>query len=68
MILEEKKIKKHINYAQFMLFCTFSTFAQKGMKMMFVERIIRHKLCMIYAFYLFFCSKMIFDQNIFSDC
>ena len=40
----------------------------KSMKMVFVIRIIRHKLCMIYAFFLFFCSKIIFDQKLFSYC
>ena len=68
-----------------MLFCTFSTFAQKifkgwscnltwrfgkvmrikSLKIVFVARIIRHKLCMIYAIFDFFCSKIIFDQNYF---
>ena len=33
----------------------------KSMKMVFVARIIRHKLCMIYEFY---CSKIIFDRKI----
>ena len=37
----------------------------KSMKMVFVARIIRHELCMIYAF---FCSKIIFDQKLFSNC
>ena len=34
--------------------------------MVFVASIIRHKLCMIYAFFDFF-SKMIFDQKIYSE-
>ena len=65
------------------VFCTFSTFTQKNVKgflsfskvmcikspkMMFGARIIRHKLCMIYAFSYFFCSKIIFDQKFFSLC
>ena len=33
--------------------------------MVFVARIVRHKLCMSYAFFYFFCSKIIFDQNYF---
>ena len=40
----------------------------KSMKMVFMARIIRHKLCMIYAFFDFFCSKLIFDQKVFSYC
>ena len=40
----------------------------KSMKMVFVERIIRHKLYMIYAFFDFFCAKIIFDQKLFSYC
>ena len=35
----------------------------KSLKMVFVARIIRHELCMIYAFLDFFCSKIIFDQK-----
>ena len=35
----------------------------KSMKMVFVSRINRHKLCMIYAFFDFLCSKTIFDQK-----
>ena len=47
-------------------FCTFSTFAQKifgkvtyskSMKMVLVARMIRHKLWMIYAFFIFFVQK-----------
>ena len=34
----------------------------KSLKMVFVARIIRHELCMIYTF---FCSKIIFDQKFF---
>ena len=40
----------------------------KSVKMVFVVRIIRHRLCMIYVFLDFFCSKIIFDQNLFSYC
>ena len=40
----------------------------KSMKMVFVARIIRHKLCMICAFFYFFWSKIIFDQKLFSYC
>ena len=40
----------------------------KWMKMVFVAGIIRHKLCMIYALFDFFCSKIIFDQKLFSYC
>ena len=40
----------------------------KSLKMVFVARIIRHKLCIIYAFFDFFCSKIIFDQKLFSYC
>ena len=37
----------------------------KWTEMVFVARIIRHKICMIYAF---FCSKIVFDQKLFSYC
>ena len=37
----------------------------KSLEMVLVTRIIRHKSCMIYAFFYFFCSKIIFDQNYF---
>ena len=40
----------------------------KALKTVFVARIIRHKLCIIYAFFDFFCSKIIFDQKLFSYC
>ena len=40
----------------------------KSMKMVFVASIIRYKLCMMYAFLWFFCSKIIFDQKLFSYC
>ena len=66
------------------VFCTFCTFAQKiykgwgcnftwsfgkvmriiSLKMVFVARVIRHKLCI----FLFSCSKIIFDQKLFSYC
>ena len=36
--------------------------------MVFVASIIRHKLCMIYAFLDFFCLKIIFDQKLSSYC
>ena len=38
------------------------------MKMVFVARMIRHRICMIHAFFDFFCSKIIFDQQLFSYC
>ena len=40
----------------------------KSLKMVFLARIVRHKLCMVYAFFDFFCSKIIFDQKFFPDC
>ena len=40
----------------------------KSLKMVFVARIVRHKLCMVYAFFDCFCSKIIFDQKLFSYC
>ena len=40
----------------------------KSMKMVFVARMIRHKLCMIYAFFYFLCSKIIFDEKLISYC
>ena len=48
--------------------CNFSwsfdkVMRSKSMKMVFVARIIRHKLCMIYAFFDFFCSKVILSKN-----
>ena len=66
-------------------FCTFSISARKifmdeaeishealgskSMKMVFVARIIRHKLCMIYALFdFFFVQKSFFDQKLFSEC
>ena len=39
----------------------------KSMKMEFVARIIRHELCMVYAFFDFFCSKIIFNQKSFPN-
>ena len=39
----------------------------KSLKMVFVARIIRHKLCMIYAFLELFCSKK-FWPKLFSYC
>ena len=38
----------------------------KSLKMVLVARITRHKLCMIFAFFLFLCWKIIFDQKLFS--
>ena len=38
----------------------------KSVKMVFVTSIIRHKLWIIYAFFDFFCSTIIFDQKLFS--
>ena len=35
------------------------------MKMVFVARMIRHKLCMIYAFFDFFVQKSFFTKNYF---
>ena len=35
----------------------------KSMKMVFVARIIRHKLCMIYAFFDFFVQKSFLTKN-----
>ena len=40
----------------------------KSIRMVFVASIVRHKLCMSYAFFIFFCSKIIFDQKLFSYC
>ena len=40
----------------------------KSMKMVFVARMIRHKSCIFYAYFYFFCSKSIFDQKLFSYC
>ena len=37
----------------------------KSMKMVFVARIIRHKLCMIYAFFDFFVQKSSLTKNYF---
>ena len=40
----------------------------KSLKLVFVARIFRHRLCMIYAYFDFFCSKIIFNQKLFSYC
>ena len=40
----------------------------KSMNMVFVASIIAHRLRMIYAFFYFFCSKIIFDQKLFPYC
>ena len=49
--------------------CSFGKVMRiKSLKMMFVAKVIRHELCMIYAFFDFFCSKIIFDQKLFSYC
>ena len=40
----------------------------KEVKMVFISRIIRHRLYMIYAFFDFFCSKIIFDKKLSSFC
>ena len=40
----------------------------KSIKMVLVASVIRHKLCMIFAFFDFFCSKSFFDQISFSYC
>ena len=40
----------------------------KSMKIVFLARIIRHKLCIIYAFFDFLCSKITFDHKLFSYC
>ena len=37
----------------------------KSLKMVFVAKIIRHKLCIINAFFDFFVKKIIFDKNYF---
>ena len=37
----------------------------KSMKMVFVARIIRHKLCMIYTFFDFFVQKSFLTKNYF---
>ena len=38
----------------------------KSVKMVFATSINRHKLWIIYVFFLFFCSAIIFDQKLFS--
>ena len=52
--------------------CNFTWSFGKVMRikslLVFVARIVRHTLCMIYAYFDFFCSKIIFDQKLFSNC
>ena len=45
--------------------CFGKVMRSKAMKMVFVARIIRHKLYMIYAFFDFLCSKIILTKNYF---